>query len=85
MQSTAGMTAGTGMTDSDVTVMTGVATTNATSALMIDAVRMIGEALMNTVVRTIGEAWMNAVDRTIGEARMNAVVLMVVAIMTGGM
>jgi hypothetical protein len=61
------------MTDSGVTVMTGVATTNATCALMIDAVRMIEEALMSTVVRTIEEV------------RMNTEVLMGVAIMTGGM
>jgi tRNA U38,U39,U40 pseudouridine synthase TruA len=73
MPSTAGMTAGTGTTDSGVTAMTGVATTNAMSALMIDAVQMIEEVLTSTVV------W------TTEEARMNTEVLTGFAIMTGGM
>jgi hypothetical protein len=44
--------------------MTGVATTNATSALRIDAVQMIEEALMSTVAPTTGEVLMNAVVLT---------------------
>ena len=73
------MTAGTGMTDSGVTVMTGVATTNATCALTIEGVPM------NAVVQTIEGVPMSIVVQTTGEVLLNAVVLMGVAILTGEM